>query len=137
MNRLPYSLAALTLLLLVAGSMLLSRPKDAHMLASVDAAAFGRVADAEEVVLLDVRTPREFAAGHLPGARNIDFHAPGFAQQLEGLDRDTPYAIYCRSGNRSGTTLALMRKLKFRQVHDLSGGITAWLVQGGEVCIRC
>jgi rhodanese-related sulfurtransferase len=136
-TRLPYALAALTLLFLIAGSALLARPEGERVLASVNVASFERVTDTQEVVVLDVRTPEEYAAGRLPGARNIDFYAPDFAEQIAALDRDTPYAIYCRSGNRSGTTLTLMRTLGFTQVHDLSGGMSAWLAQGGEVCTRC
>ncbi|HYD51371.1 MAG TPA: rhodanese-like domain-containing protein [Gemmatimonadaceae bacterium] len=52
-------------------------------------------------VLLDVRTPAEFAAGHLAGAVNLDVQAPDFAERAAELKRGTPYVVYCRSGARS------------------------------------
>jgi len=78
------------------------------------------------LVVLDVRTPDEFAAGHLAGATMLDFYEPTFADELAELDRDVPYVIYCRSGNRSGQTRALMADLGFRSVEDIDGGVIAW-----------
>ena len=73
-------------------------------------------------VILDVRTPGEFQAGHAPGAVNIDFYSPDFQQKLSELDKDSSYFIYCNSGNRSGQTLKPMEKLGFVEVYDLQGG---------------
>ena len=57
---------------------------------------------AEGTVIIDVRTPGEFASGHLEGALNIDVQSPDFAAQVSQLDPTQEYFIYCRSGNRSG-----------------------------------
>lgn len=70
-------------------------------------------------VLLDVRESAEFAAGHLPGARNLDLHGGDFAAALDGLDKSTPYLIYCRSGNRSGMALEMMQQAGFTDVKNL------------------
>lgn len=78
------------------------------------------------LVVLDVRTPEEVAAGHLPGQRNIDFYDADFATQLDGLDKDVPYLVYCRSGNRSGTAVQQMRELGFTTIYELEGGVLAW-----------
>lgn len=78
------------------------------------------------LVVLDVRTPEEFATGHLAGAVMIDFNGPEFEAQIDALDRDTPYLLYCRSGNRSGQARALMEQLGFVDVADIDGGILAW-----------
>lgn len=67
-------------------------------------------------VLLDVRTPAEFAAGHLPGAQNLDFRAPDFAQQVARLTPQTPYILYCASGNRSSQAAIIMQEKGFRKV---------------------
>lgn len=91
------------------------------------------VADSQPVVI-DVRTPEEYAAGHLEGARNIDFRSSDFRSGLEALDRAAPYAVYCRSGNRSGQALEVMREMGFTSVVNLSGGILAWEGGGGKVC---
>ncbi|MET4104957.1 rhodanese-like domain-containing protein [Hymenobacter sp. UYP22] len=67
-------------------------------------------------VLLDVRTPTEFAAGHLKGAQNLDFRAPDFAEQLARLDPSKTYVLYCRSGGRSNQAGILMQEKGFKKV---------------------
>ena len=80
----------------------------------------------QDLVILDVRTPEEFAEGHLDEAIMIDFYEADFADQLAELDPDVPYLLYCRSGNRSGQTAAIMEQLGFADVADVDGGIVAW-----------
>jgi rhodanese-related sulfurtransferase len=87
--------------------------------------AFGLRGDSDHVVL-DVRTAEEFADGHLEDAINIDFYAADFAASIADLDRSDTYILYCRSGNRSGSTRQLMEELGFEHVHDVAGGIVAW-----------
>lgn len=82
------------------------------------------------VTVLDVRTPEEFAEGHLDGAQLIDFYSSTFADQIAALDPDEEYLVYCRSGNRSGQTVALMRELGIDQVWDLDGGVIAYGAAG-------
>lgn len=81
-------------------------------------------------VLLDVRTPQEYAEGHIAGSDNIDFYEGAFAANIAELDRDASYVVYCRSGNRSGQTIELMQELGFTNVTDISGGIVAWQESG-------
>ncbi|MGI9611092.1 MAG: rhodanese-like domain-containing protein [Acidimicrobiia bacterium] len=81
---------------------------------------------ASEVVLLDVRTAEEFNEVRVPGSVNVDFYATDFASQLDTLDKDVPYVVYCRSGNRSGQTMDIMRELGFTEVWDVDGGIISW-----------
>jgi len=81
-------------------------------------------------VILDVRTPQEYNAGHLAGAINVDFYSPNFKQQLSKLDRTKTYVLYCHSGNRSGRTVPIMKKLGFKRVYEIEGGIANWLSQG-------
>ena len=83
-----------------------------------------------DLVVLDVRTPEEFAEGHLDGALLIDFYDSDFAAQLAALDPDVPYLVYCRSGNRSGQTLMIMDELGFESAVDVDGGIVAWAGAG-------
>ncbi|MDH5671256.1 MAG: rhodanese-like domain-containing protein [Myxococcales bacterium] len=78
------------------------------------------------LVVLDVRTDAEFAEGHLAGAVQLDFYAADFEAQISALDREPPYLLYCRSGNRSGKTLEIMKRLGFVEVYELEGGISAW-----------
>lgn len=99
-------------------------------LVSVSDAASIQDNPSEDLVILDVRTPEEFAEGHLDGAIMIDFYRDDFAEQLAELDPDVPYLLYCRSGNRSGQTTALMNSLGFTDVADVDGGIVGWLDAG-------
>lgn len=84
----------------------------------------------EDLVVLDVRTPEEFAEGHIEGAIMVDFYSEDFAAQLAELDPDVPYLLYCRSGNRSGQTAPLLEQLGFDDVADVNGGIVAWEAAG-------
>lgn len=99
----------------------------------VDAAGAARLLAGGGVVVLDVRTPREFAAGHIAGARLIDFNASNFEQQLAQLDRKQKYLVHCAVGGRSGKSLSTFRKLGFEQVVHLDGGMKAWQAAGQPV----
>ena len=102
---------------------------------SADAAA-SIIDDApEDLVVLDVRTAEEFAAGHIDGAVQVDFYSPDFADQLAQLDPTVPYVVYCRSGNRSGQTLPIMESLGFASASDVEGGILAWQASGLPVVV--
>lgn len=78
-------------------------------------------------VLIDVRTPDEYATGHIAGAALVDYEAAGFVAGVQALaDPTTPVALYCRSGNRSGQALADLVAAGYTDVADLDGGISAW-----------
>ncbi len=83
-----------------------------------------------DFVILDIRTPQEFVAGHIQGAVNIDFYAPTFQQELSQLPKDKAYLVYCNSGNRSGQAMPIFRELGFQEVYELRGGIQAWYAAG-------
>lgn len=93
-----------------------------------DAAA--RLAADPAPVLLDIRTPDEFASGRIAGATNVDFYAADFTARLAELDRDADYVIYCRSGNRTTSALDIFRDLGFTSVRSVDGGILAWAAAG-------
>lgn len=86
-----------------------------------------------DFVILDIRTPEEFNAGHIAESMNIDFYESNFADQLDQLDKDKTYLVYCNSGNRSGTAIGTMRGLGFIDVYDLDGGIQAWYSSGFSI----
>jgi rhodanese-related sulfurtransferase len=83
-----------------------------------------------DVEVVDVRTPAEFAEGHLDGATLVDFYEPDFADRIAELDRDREYVVYCRSGNRSSQATAMMAARGFTDVNDVDGGIVAWEAAG-------
>lgn len=79
---------------------------------------------AEGALLVDVRTPQEFAAGHIPGSLNVP--VTELEERLAELgDRRRPIVLYCHSGNRSGRAARMLRKEGFTSVYDL-GPMTAW-----------
>lgn len=88
------------------------------------------------IVLLDVRTPAEFAQGHLQGAINIDFQSGYFAEEIAKLDKDATYAVYCRSGNRSGQAVKVMSDLGFTSLYDMDGGVIDWVAAGKQLFLN-
>jgi phage shock protein E len=80
----------------------------------------------KKIVVLDVRTADEFASGHIPGAKNLDFHSDDFAKKLNALDKDTPYLVHCAAGGRSTKTCKLMDEDKFAKIYHMKGGFSAW-----------
>jgi len=95
------------------------------------------VADFEKslatATLVDVRTPEEFAEGHLKGAVNINFKKRTFPDYINAIAKDKPVAIYCRSGNRSGKAALIMQSLGFKEVIDLASGYKGWVAAEKEV----
>ena len=71
--------------------------------------------------MIDVRTPEEFAEGHLDGAVNLDVQSGRFDAELAALDPEGEYFVYCRSGNRSAAAAATMAEAGFTDVTDLGG----------------
>lgn len=86
-----------------------------------------RLSKEPKALLIDVRTPMEYASGHLSGARLIPLQ--DLAQNSTSLERERPILLYCRSGHRSGLALRQLQAHGF-QVQDLEGGILAWKAQG-------
>lgn len=86
--------------------------------------------EAQHGLVLDVRTPAEVAKGKLAGASVIDFNAPKFEQRVSLIARDKPVFVYCARGGRSAQAVAVMTKLGFTKVYNLSGGIGAWSAAG-------
>jgi rhodanese-related sulfurtransferase len=89
--------------------------------------------DRNALVLLDVRTPGEFAAGHLPGAVPLDISGADVQARLAQLDRTPTYLVYCRTQNRSGRAAETMRRLGFGQVTVMVGGFAEWAKRGFPV----
>lgn len=99
----------------------------------VDAKEAAKLVTKGEVTVLDVRTPGEFAAGHIAGATNINFQASDFAAQLGKLGKGKTYLVHCASGGRSTRSLPQFNDLGFKRVIHLDGGIKAWQAAGNPV----
>lgn len=98
----------------------------AKELSAKEAAALIKNPPAEGLIIVDVRTPQEFAAGHIEGAKNMDYFGPQLERQLLQLNRQAPTLIYCNSGNRSAGALDIVRQMGFTKVYHLTKGIEEW-----------
>ncbi len=85
------------------------------------AAATPTVEISEETVIVDVRTPEEFATGHLEGAVNVDLQSGDFEGEISSLPVDGEYVVYCQSGNRSAQAVDIMTTNGFDDVVDAGG----------------
>ena len=75
----------------------------------------------DERVVIDVRTPAEYAQGHVAGAVNIDVEDASFGALIEELDKDDAYLVYCRSGRRSAIAAEQMAQAGFTDIADAGG----------------
>jgi rhodanese-related sulfurtransferase len=86
-----------------------------------------RLENDENAVILDVRTDAEVADGIIPNAIHIDIYkGQDFIDEIETLDKDKNYYVYCRSGKRSGQACSIMEQLGFENAYNLEGGILEW-----------
>jgi thioredoxin 1 len=93
----------------------------------IEPAAFSeKLKSTSDITLLDVRTPEEFTAGHLPNALNIDWNGDQFNAATEKLDKSKPVFVYCMSGGRSHSAAQDLQKRGFKNVTELKGGILKW-----------
>lgn len=83
--------------------------------------------------IIDVRTPDEFAGGHVTSAINIDFRAADFEQNIDKLDKNAYYIVYCRTGVRSAGASELLLQHGFTHIINMTGGINEWLKEGYPV----
>jgi len=83
-------------------------------------------------VVLDVRTQKEYDAGHIPGAVLIDFNSPEFDKKVATLDQSKTYLVHCAAGGRSAKASAKMTALNFKSVYNLEGGYRAWEKAGNK-----
>ena len=74
-----------------------------------------------DAIVLDVRTPMEVSQGRIPGAQVMDLMDRHFIQKVEALDKNKPYVVYCRSGNRSAQACNYMAGNDFTKLYNLSG----------------
>lgn len=89
------------------------------------------LADRPDLLLIDVRTDREWEAGHIPGAAFLDFLEDDFEARAFALSKDRPIALYCAAGGRSEDAMKKMEKAGFRELYNLRGGFYGW-EDGGE-----
>ena len=126
-------LLAATVVSLAASVALVGCSSDDGATASVTTVGADRlveVADTADATIIDVRTPEEYAAGHVEGALNINVESPTFADEIAQLPKDETYVIYCRSGNRSAAAAVQMADAGFTDLYDVDAGL-ATLAEAG------
>ncbi len=96
------------------------RDVDPHQAAQV-------LEDRKDVLVLDIRTPREWQAGMIPGAIGINRYDREFQNLIDALPRDRPLLLYCRTGSRSRGVLQMLVQKGFNQIFHLESGIHAWV----------
>ena len=99
----------------------------------VDVDEFEKLWQDKKNVVLDVRTKKEFDAGHIPGARNLDVNAPDFEQKISALDKTTVYLVHCAAGVRSARACDKMHEHGFTHLVDMAPGFRAWEKAGKKV----
>ncbi len=115
------------LLLVFVGSnySLYSQVQSASGITTISARDFKKKVDSGNYDIIDIRTPREFAAGHIKGAINIDFYKKTFYGKMEKY-KNKPFVYYCRSGNRTGQAKRKFNKMKYKEGYELGRGIISW-----------
>ena len=76
--------------------------------------------------ILDVRTPSEFAEGHIDNAVNVDWQGEDFVKNAEKFNKNKPVYVYCRSGKRSLKASEKLEELGFKNIYNLDGGFLKW-----------
>lgn len=120
----------LSLALLLTASIVTANSATANVITELDHKAFMEVSAQSTVV--DVRTPEEYAKGHVPGAINIPLATVGDSINMFGAT-DTPIVVYCRSGYRAGKALEVLSEAGYTNLHHLEGDIKGWEEAGLEM----
>lgn len=85
-----------------------------------------KISSTTKAVIIDVRTPEEFAEGHIANAQNINWNSGEAESMINQLDPSKPYFVYCLSGGRSSSAAKYLRSKGFKEVYELSGGMMKW-----------
>ena len=81
----------------------------------------------KDLIVLDIRTEKEYVAGHITKAKHVDFYEDDFKSRLKKLDRKTPYLVHCASGGRSGQSMEIFRDLGFTRIYHMNDGFKGWV----------
>ena len=99
----------------------------------VPPAAFAQKMASDKGQVIDVRTPKEYNAGHIENAVNIHLYDKDFEQRIAKLDKNKPVYVYCKVGGRSAEAVEIMQAKGFKNVTELKGGMDAWTEAGKPV----
>ncbi len=91
------------------------------------------IAQRNDLLLIDVRTDKEWDAGHIEGACFLDFLEDDFKPRAEALPTNRPIAVYCAAGGRSEDAMKLLQKAGFGEIYNLRNGFYGWEDAGRPV----
>jgi rhodanese-related sulfurtransferase len=117
------------LFVIVFSSTLFGQTPAKRVIKTVEIAEIKAEIKKHDFIILDVRTPEEFAAGHLKNAININYYDKDFVERVSSLDKRKKVVVYCAVGGRSGQALTKMDALGFQYVLNMKGGYNAWKAQ--------
>ncbi len=100
---------------------------------TVDTSRFSWEIGIRATQILDVRTLAEFKNGHIYDAVNMNVDDPSFVLQIQSLDKNSPVAVYCRSGIRSLHAAKILEENGFQIIYNLKGGLNQWIKDGKEI----
>jgi phage shock protein E len=121
---------------LLASVLLLAGCSSSSSAVDLSVSEFSSKVTEAAVITLDVRTPGEFSEGHIEGAQLIDFQSGNFENEIASLDKSKTYAVYCRSGSRSGQAVEIMSDAGFTNLYNLNGGVIDWANAGLPLVIN-
>jgi rhodanese-related sulfurtransferase len=117
-------------IVLIASVLLLAGCSSSSSTNDLSVSEFSNKVAETGVITLDVRTPGEFNEGHIEGALLVDFQSGNFENEIASLDKSKTYAVYCRSGSRSGQAVKVMSEAGFTNIYNLNGGVIDWANAG-------
>jgi rhodanese-related sulfurtransferase len=115
---------------LLASVLLLAGCSNSSTATDLSVSEFSSKVTEAGIITLDVRTPGEFNEGHIAGAILVDFQSGNFESEIATLDKSKTYAVYCRSGSRSGQAVKIMSDAGFTNLYNLNGGVIDWANAG-------
>lgn len=92
-----------------------------------------KIKEDKSIVILDVRTPGEFSEGYIAGAINKDYMNENFLNEIESLDKQKTYVVYCQGGGRQKNAADQLKSLGFENIYLLEGGFNAWQEQSKPI----
>jgi len=123
----------LTLMLAACSFALTAVAGETNAVRRVGVEEFERLSQTGTNVVLDVRTKKEFDAGHIAGAKNLDVNSPDFEKELGRLDKSKVYLVHCAAGRRSAAACEKMKQAGFQTLIELSVGYRGWEKAGKPV----
>jgi rhodanese-related sulfurtransferase len=124
------------LIAIMASVLLLAGCSNSSTATDLNVSEFSSKVTEAGIITLDVRTPGEFNEGHIEGAQLIDFQSGNFENEIATLDKSKTYAVYCRSGSRSGQAVKIMSDAGFTNLYNLNGGVIDWANAGLPLVIN-